>query len=497
MQFIRLIVMLGVAIAPLIFLTASTFFRGPTAAVGGWTAPALEEFAKVRSSVESERTRLADGNPTTSVDPAGFSLEDEPEGDLALPYELAERLAAAEKARHGDDLEAAEAARNGLNRMVADRLVAIQKIPPNGLELAAEVKRRLELTTRRCIWLTNRQLAGRELKAAEEAIATGPEGDGETKCLLTINGLRKQLPAMPESIAEEPGNALAPDEAAWAARLESRALFRRDFFKLRQSARAEAASSRDLERLLEEWAVFVATYGKNGPPDDRDKPILDEAKTLQRKTQLDLLRVVAREAGSVVELVERVAAWLKEAGGNPVEFAQAQKAASALVQKWLESNVSPLLPLPKPMPGVEEGFTKKRRLIGFFEKVPNTPAQYRFWPWDMPVGKRLALNKGDEQPNLTATPTPPQHEAYAADHAESRKEFLAGGFTTRQGVDRFRADCDRLAEEFGPYRKQWDNVSFPADKVADNWGEDFAAGRKIAEDLLANGEKYGLWNLLK
>jgi hypothetical protein len=115
----------------------------------------------------------------------------------------------------------------------------------------------------------------------------------------------------------------------------------------------------------------------------------------------------------------------------------------------------------------------------------------------MPVGKRLAQNKGDEQPNLTATPTPPKHGAYAADHAESRKEFLAGGFRTRQGVERFRADCDRLAGEFGPYRKLWDNVNFPADKVADKWGEDFAAGRKIAEDLLTNGEKYGLWNRLK
>jgi hypothetical protein len=497
MQFIRLIGILGVAIAPLFFLTASTFFRGPGTAVGGWTPPVLEEFDKVRSGVERERARLADGGTTAAVDPAGFSLEGEPEGDLALPYELAERLAAAEKARHVDDLEAAEAARNGLDRMVADRLVAIQKIRPNGVELAADVKRRLELAKRRCIWLTNRQLAGRDLKVAEEAMAAGPEGDGETKCLLTIKGLRKQLPATAESIGDEPGDALAPDEAARATALEARATFRHDFFKARQSSRAEAASSRDLERLLEEWAGFLATYGKNGPPDDRDKPLLDEAKTLQRKSQLDLLRAAAREQSNAIDLAERVAAWLNEAGRNPAEFDQERKAARSLVQSWLESKLSPLPPLPKPVPGVEEGDTGKKRLIGFFEKVNGTPAQYRWWPWNMAEKKRRELNKGEKQPNLKAAPTPPRHGAFAADYAESRKEFLARGFTTGAGVERFRSDCDRLASDFDAYRQQWDDVDFPADKAAENWGEAFAAGRKVAEELLTACEKHRLWEFLR
>lgn len=497
MQFIRSLAMLGVAIAPLAFLTAATFFRGPAAADGGWTPPALDQFEKIRGSAESERAKHAEGGTTAAVDPAGFSVEGEPDGDLALPYELADRLAAAEKARHADDLEAAEAARKGLDRLVADRLVAIQKIRPNGAELAADLKRRLEVASRRCTWLTNRQTAGRELKTAEEAMVAGPEGDGEAKCLLVIAGLRKQLPATAESIAEEPGDALTPDEAGRAKALEARATFRRDFFKLRQAARAETASSRDLERLLAEWKGFFATYGKSGPPDDRDRPLLDEARTLQRKSQLDLLRVAARDADNALDLADRVAAWLEEASRNPAELAQERKAARTLVQKWLDEHVPGLPPLPKPVPGVQEGFTETKRMIGFFQYVKETPSQYRWWHWSRDEQYRRTENKGENQVNLTGKPQQPRHGAFVARHAESHKAFLARGFTANGGVEMFRAACEGLATEFEAYRKLWGDSDFPADKAAENWGDVFVTGHKVAEEFLAAGNKHGLWDLLR
>ena len=498
MHFFRSFGMLGVAIAPLVILTLSTFFRGPSSAVGEWVPPVLEEIEKVRRNADTERLRLADGGTAAAVDPAGFSIEGEPEGDLALPYELAERLAAGERARHADDLEAAESARKGLERIVADRLTAIEKIRPNGAALAANVKRRLDEATRRCTWLTNRQSAGRELRAAEDAMLAGPEGDGETKCLQTIKELRKQLPKSAESIADEPGDALTPDELARAGALVLRATFRRDFFKARQAAHAEGASSRELEQLQAEWNAFFVKYGKSGPPDVRDKSLLDEAQSLQRQSRLGLLRATAREQSTGVDLAERVAIWIKQAAAtNPAELGSERKAARTLVQKWLEQKAASLPPLPKSVPGVQEGFTETKRLIGFFERVKSTPSQYRWWAWNTTDKQRKELNKGEKQINLKSPPAPPQHEKFAADYAESRKAFLDRGFTTSVGTVQFQVDCDRLASEFESYRQQWDGAVFPADKVSANWAEVFAAGRKVAEELLVAGEKHGLWDSLR
>jgi hypothetical protein len=495
MQFIHSLALLGVASAPLAFLTAATFLRGPTVAADAWTAPPLAEFEKVKAAVDGERARLADSR-ATAVDPAGFSVEGKPDGELALPYELAGVLAAAERARHADDLEAARAARSGLDRMVADRLSGVQKLRPNGPELASDLKRRLDLASRRCKWLENRQAVAHELKSAEEAIAVGPEGDGDMKCLLVIKGLRKQLPATAESLADEPADALTPDEAARAAALVARATFRRDFFKAREAAGIEAASSADLERLLAEWATFLATYGNSGPPDDRDKPLLEQARALERRSQLALLRAVAREQSTAGAMAERVAAWLKEAGRNPAELDAERKAARALLQRWIESRLPALAPLPPAVAGVQEGFTETKRMIGFFEKVKGSPAQYRWWPWDTAANQKQQQNKGVKQINLKSAPATPQHDAYVTAYEDGRKEFLAGGFTSRAGVQRFQAECERLATEFEAYRQLWDGSDYPRDKSAQGWGEIFASGRSVATGLHEGGDKNSLWELL-
>jgi hypothetical protein len=496
----RYVVILGIAIAPLAILTAMSFFPNADASSEAWTPPAVEEAEKLRATAEAElKKKLAGDGRTAIVDPAGFATEGEPAGELSLPYELAHCLAAAERARHSDDLAAAEAARNGLVRLIDSRLAAVQKIRPNGENLASDLRRRSEVTARRCAWLTNRQLVSRELKAADAAMAAGPEGAGETSCLATVAALRKQLPAIasPESIADEPGDSLTPEEVSQAKALEARATFRRSFFRAREATVAEAATAKDRLRLLAEWASFLGEYGKRGAPDPRDRALIDEARSLQRRTQLELLRSVAREQSSAADLATHAAAWLKEAAKHPAEIDEERKAAREMVRTWLEDKVPALDTLPKAVAGVQEGFTATKRLVGFFEKVKGTEAQYRWWRWDTNAKQRRAQNKGDKQMNLTAAPAAPKHAAFAASYADARKAFLSEGFGTRAGVDRFRSECERLDIDFAAYRQQWDDTDFPADKTAERWGEVFSNGRMIADDLLTHAEKHGLWQLFR
>lgn len=490
---------LGIAIAPLAVLTAMSLFPNAVATTEPWTPPAVEEADKLRATAEAELKKLTGDGRSAIVDPAGFATEGELEGELALPYELAQCLAAAERARHSDDLEAAEAARKGLVRLIDSRLAAVQKIRPNGESLATYLRRRSDVTARRCVWLTNRQLASRELKAADAAIAAGPEGVGETNCLATVAALRKQLPATasPESIADEPGDSLTPEEASQAKALEARATFRRSFFRAREATGAEAATAKDRVKLLADWASFLGEYGKRGAPDPRDTALIDEARSLQRRTQLELLRSVAREQSSAADLATHAAAWLKEAAKHPAEFEEERKAAREVVRTWLEDKVPALDTLPKSVAGVQEGFTATKRFVGFFEKIKGTEAQYRWWKWDTSAKQRRAQSKGDKQINLTAAPAAPKHAAFAASYADARKAFLGDGFGTSAGVDRFRSECERLDMEFTAYRQQWDDTDFPADKTAERWGEVFSSGRVVADDLLAQAEKHGLWQLLR
>ena len=494
---------LAIAVIPLTLLTAASFVGSQSGSRDSWSPPVLDEYARVQSSAAEELTKQGGDGVADVTDPIGFSLEGEPTGDLKLPFELAKTLASVEAARQSDDLEAANRATGSLAGIIRNQLPAIEALPPNGREIAADLQQRLKTSERRSKWLENRESVKKDLAAAQKAIAAGPEIDGEEACLATISALKKRLPEVvsSEGIASEPGDALTLSEAKTAHELATRATFRRDFLRTRRDTASGALSASQLGDVVLAWDAFLKAWSSAGAPDQRDAEFIQQAEGLRRVARLKLLRTTAQEQTTADGLLNAVAVWLIEAAHVPAELERERNLAAADVQKWLSRQVPELAPLPAVGNGIQEGFTNTTRFVGFFEPVRGTKAQYRWWDWNADAEARAAAPKGMKQFNLKEPPAAPRHKQFLTDYAESRDAFLSRepeGFGSVQAIQRFRLASEKLKTEFEEYRATWmPPLTFPFDTAAENWGQEFDRAQQVSQEFEDAAEKHSLPRLLE
>jgi len=494
----RSLAILAAAVAPLVFLSSVAFLgNGGKTDATSYKPAEVAEFDAVVTNTAARLAKSPEAEAAASEDPAGFSSAGDPSAGLALPYEVAQQLAEAEKAIRSDDVSIVRRAKKSLQKMVGDRLPAVEKMRPHGDSLAKAITDRVEAVEHHEVWLEKRDLTRESLASAASAIADGPEIDGEKKCLELLRKLQKELPevANADAVASEPVDAITPEEAAALEKLRSRATFREQFFTARRATAAKSVKVAQLKLELDALDAFLKTYLKSGAPDSRDIAFLEEAKKLRHQADLSWRWALALSQPSVGGLVAKVADWLRVAKSDPGNDAVHQLAAAGLVRSWLENNV-PQVPLePKGLEGLQEGFTTpaNKRKLGVFRPVPLTNAQYYYWE---NRGGMKAKPKGETQFNLKAPPAGPEYLVMRADYDGCRKAFLSEGHQTSQGTAHFRDACGRLAEKYKKYRADYEEPDNAFDGQAKGWQEAFTKAETIAAELATEGDKAGVWQLL-
>ena len=495
MTLFRSFAMLGAAVVPLVALTAMAFLDG-----GGKTeAPSYQpaevaELDAVEAAANARVATLPEIEAAVGEDPAGFSSAGDPSAGLVLPYEVAQQLAEAIKAIRSDDVGIVRRAKKSLQKLVGDRLPAIEKLRPHGDSLAKAIAGRASAIDRHEVWLSKRDLVRETLASAASAIADGPEIDGEKKCLELLRKLQKDLPevADADAVGTEPADALTVDEAEAVAKLASRANFREQFFAARRATVAKSEKTSELKSELDAWDAFLKTYVKPGAPDTRDAALLEEAEKLRYEAELTWRWALALGQPSVGGLVAKVADWRRVLRLAKNENTSDQQAVAELVWAWLAKNIPPAPLRPKGLEGLQEGFTDpaNTREFGYFMPVPQTDKQFYYWSNNK---LRKAKPKGELQFNLRSPPSGPVYLALLLDYDRCRKAFLSDGYQTAQGSAEFRDECVRLREKYEKYRTDYGDRNNPFDNGAKGWQDAFGKSEKIAAELVAEGDKAGVW----
>ena len=207
------------------------------------------------------------------------------------------------------------------------------------------------------------------------------------------------------------------------------------------------------------------------------------------------------DQSTVGGLCVKVTAWLRVARSEKGNELQHKQAAAELVRSWLARNVPPTPSNPKGLgDGIQEAFTDPadRRKFGYFKPVPQAPKQYYYWTDEVWKDKALMKEKRKGETSFNASPpTMPKYLAMLLDYDRCRKAFLSEGHTTAQGSAEFRDECKMLREKYQKYRADYAvQENNPIDDDAKGWGETFAKAEKIAAELVAEGGKTGVWELL-
>lgn len=498
MTLLRSFAMLGAAVVPLVALTGLAFLGGGGKTEATSYEPAdVAELDALDAATSVRIAKLPEVEAAAAEDPAGFSSEGDPVASLSLPYEVAQQLAEAEKAIRSDDVGIVQRAKKSLQKLAGDRLPAIEKLRPHGDSLAKAIAGRASVIEHHDVWLSKRALVRETLASAASAIADGPEIDGEKKCLELLRKLQKDLPevADADAVGTEPTDALTVDEAEAVAKLLSRAIFREQFFTSKRATVAKSEKTSELKLELDAWDAFLKTYVKPGAPDTRDAALLEEGKQLRYEAELTWRWALALSQPSVGGLVAKVADWRRVSRSAKNEDTSDQQAAAELVRSWLAKNIPPAPSRPKGLDGLQEGFTDpaNKRKFGYFKPVPQTEKQYYYW-----TDKSLVKTKpkGESQFNLASPPSGPVYLAMLLDYDRCRKAFLSDGHQTAQGSAEFRDECVRLREKYEKYRTDYEEPDNPFDAEAKGWQDAFGKSEKIAAELVAEGDKAGVWELL-
>lgn len=494
-------VVFGVSVLPLLLLSVGAFLGDESIAGSRLYEPVdFASFDAVRTAA-ANALRAATGAMPTAVDPAGFSANgpnDQVVVAIALPYEVAEHLSQAQQDLTSLDGTVVRQTKKSLQIFADDRLAAVKKLQPHGDKLAAAISRRLESLALHEIWISNRARVRESISRAAAAVQDGPEITGEKKCLAELSQLKTELPKIVarDSVHSEPGDAMTVDEDREYELLLSRARFRGKYFTLRAKTHANSLTSVEIKLNLDAWEAFLTTYPK-GSPDDRDAAYIPIAKNLQHKTQLSWLRAVAMEQKTARGLVLKTAEWLKHANKSSAEDVLQQKAAVELVQSWLNKNVPavPRCPPELAVLGLQEGFTDPadKRKFGFFKKVAQTPAQFRWWSKSDLIATE---GKGENSFNLKGIPVQPRYIVFRNDFEKCRIAFTTDGFRTFAGAETFRDECVSIQSKYLAYREAYAEPESLIDASVTDWGNSFKKAQDIAEQIMLEGNHSGLWKLM-
>lgn len=436
MTTLKSLAIVGIASLPLAVLSALAFTNSGEGVGPVVVLPSLPaSVALVLDKANAELQAKAAAEAAVDADPAGFRAKEDDPVATKSPYSTAAILAEAEAATKSDDLDRT-------NRALAG--IADNSLFPVGLQ--SEVTGRRQLLERHATWLRNRIVAADSLRQAAETLRAPASIDNATQAADTLRELRRRFPqvAGPNSVSDEPGDALTALEAAEASRLMLWATYRSEFLTLKaQHARLDDGQPDALKAALEAWDQFLATYDRPDVPDPDD--CIAESRRVRSETRLAFLWATAIACDTPDTLAPAVLAWLDEprspgGGGDSDRRGQAIK----LLRAWLERN----LPSPPTPPGslaeMQEGVIDDRqagkRVIATFQAVAEQPKRYRWW---YSPAERKELPLGNDSGFLQAAPTAPRCIDWARQYRKARDTYVAGFMAEESS---FADECRALAE---------------------------------------------------
>ena len=195
-----------------------------------------------------------------------------------------------------------------------------------------------------------------------------------------------------------------------------------------------------------------------------------------------MLRAVALEQTDVGELSKAISDWLEEAEKR--SKGDERQAARELFFDWVARSV-PAAPTPPPgTTGALEAVTAPagKRKFGFFRKVPQTEAQYRWWS---SKAAERSLPKGENSFNLEGVPVEPLYLAVASDYRRLREQFVGGGYMNPAESDRFGAACRELSGRLGEYHARFFENGLDIDEATRDWARAFDQAADVADQLAA------------
>ena len=480
-----------VMISPLVWLTGSAFFSNADPSES-WEPPAPVEIPTV-----------PDGSTSTAIiDPAGFSSDAD---RLKTVYQLAQAMSTVDAALIGNDLVVSAADRDGLGRVLKSSSAEIEQLEPSGVTLVAEAKSRLSLITRHGMWLDNRKDVAQVIGKAEQAFVEGPERVGEKKVLELINALLSRFPktvATDDIKNTEPSDALTEPEHAQAVFLRSRALFRHEFFELRQASSNEDTTLADTQGIISRWDDFIEKYTVENIPDTQDAHMLDEVESLRLIVQLLNLQKQSENASKRQDSMLFFAAvkeWQKVADESPKYVLKEKEKIITVIKQWLDKTVPALDKMPNFQVGTQEGYTSlPKRFVGRFVPVPGGGQLFDF----QPLGQDCQFNQEARQFSLIKGPAQPRHVMFWEDYTKVRDQFVsaqkAGLELKPQIADDFSESCAKLAEEFSEYQATWgQNWTGGAppnclDDAAKDWSTIFSDASELAQEISEALETFGI-----
>jgi ElaB/YqjD/DUF883 family membrane-anchored ribosome-binding protein len=421
---------------PFAALTARAFFVRPDVSAAKDELSLYTVDHILLEKVVKEVERPADNVLAVEGDPSGWRIGKDA-ANLPAPYEVAATLGRAGDAVRDADIGAVDAAIAEIEKMLQEtRRAAIQGLAPAGARLVSalqDTRKRLGTHKR---WIDTRAEIAGQLRKADSALADPPAGAGAEASLALLDQLKQKHPAVvADDAADEPAEARTTSEDKALRAIGKRASFR---YKFQQAKRQEVAAQR--QALLRQ---FVAEFGDE-LLDERDKPVLDDARKLLRDATLDTLWAQAQNADNANDLVQSLRKWL-DLVDDPSLGANAKR----LVDAWLAKRITEAPDAARfkvLQEGIIDGERGDKRLLGVFEKADPEGTRWRWWT-DKDQKADPAYPRGDGRRPPVALKgkplAPPLAVVLLNKYRDQRDRYLARPMSTGGGEE-FAAACEEL-----------------------------------------------------
>jgi hypothetical protein len=432
-----------IASLPLAALTARAFFVRPGGGTDKGDLPRYEPDNALLEKVIKETERPVVKVVAAEGDPSGWRTGKDVASPPA-PYGVAATLGRAADAVRELDAGRVDAAIAEVDKLLNDsRRPDIQAMEPAGARLVSalqDTRKRLDTHKR---WIDARAEIAGQLRKADAALADSPAGAGAEAALAILDKVMQSHPAVVvDGAADEPAEARTTSEDGTLRAIRKRAAFRYEF---QQAKRAETATKRQM--LFEK---FLADFGGESL-DERDKPLLDDARKLLRDATLEALWAQAQSAESANSLVQSLRKWLEVAGDPSI-----RGKARELVDAWLAKRITEgpdAARLKSLQEGIIDGERGARRLLGVFEIADSEGTRWRWWT-DKEQKADPAYRRGDGRRPPVALKGKPLAPPLAVDlldkYRDQRKRYLAKPLGTGDAGasgEGFAASCEELSRD--------------------------------------------------
>lgn len=463
MSLLKPFLIVTLACLPLVTLTVGGFLGTASSSTPIDPLPAFtpsQAIAAKLADVVASRTAVA---MELANDPAGWRNGNAASAH-ALPYRLAASLQQAAQAGKSDDTAAVDHALSDLQALIAGDAKAIEQLSPEGQAILNNLKQRAARLKLHHAWLMNRMTIRDSLANAARSIATAPGGQAEKACLTLLESLGDTFPnVVADDDPAEPSDARTMSEDREIKAMATRAKFRMAYGLACGLSDNGASNAESFKQQWDALKGFLRTY-PDGPPDDRDRPLLADARQRVTQAELAFRKQHALEAATAAELAANTEAWLKAINASAPDQADGNAAEVIEMRRtWLATRITSLPTTPDSLKTMQEGLIddgtlEGKRRIGVFQQVPGDAMRYRWWKnntqrveKDPQEPKELRFPRGASTVYLKRPPAEPRYSIIQSDYVKCRDAFLSSGFSENPLL--YCDECERLAKAWDDYKR--------------------------------------------